>query len=61
MYKVKINVPEYLEHKEFISPDIMVVSDFLQDKVTELQSKGLTLWSIEVLPTSIQYLGEYTE
>ena len=57
MYKVKIDMPEYLEKKEFISPDMNTIANFIEAKVSELENKQSVLWSIEITPTKIQYLG----
>jgi hypothetical protein len=59
MFKVTVHIPEYVEQREFISPDMMMIADFLQDKVGELKTKGLISWKIDITPTSMQYLGEY--
>jgi hypothetical protein len=60
MYKIKINLPCYLEENEFITPDKHRLADFIKDKITELDNRDPD-WHIFITTTKIGYLWEYTE
>lgn len=53
-------MPCYLEYKEFITPDVYMLADFIKDRIPELNNKD-KIWKIEISQTHVQYLGEYTE
>jgi hypothetical protein len=57
MFKITIERPEYLETKEYITPDNLMVAEFLQDKVEDLRKSDAS-WKITITPTKINYLGE---
>ena len=58
MYKITIARPAYLENTEYITPDSLMVSEFIQDKIDDLSKSEDKNWRIEVTRSEIGYLGE---
>ena len=62
MYKITVKRPCYLSEEVFISPDSLMVCDFIGDKLCDLRnSEDNKTWSIVISETDIKYLGEYLE
>ena len=62
MYKITVKRPCYLSEEVFISPDSLMVCDFIGDKLLDLRKdQDANNWSIVISLTDIRYLGEYLE